>query len=516
LSGHYAFLFNGFDDATGSQMALAGSLTADGKGNITAGIEDENGPNGAVLNVPLTGTYDIGSDNRGAFTITTTSGSKTYALVLNSIGNGVAQKARFIEFDDTTGTSGQRGSGLLRLQDTSAFSLGSISGPYAFGFAGQNPAAKREAIVGAFSTDGSGMITSGVADQNVAGTATNPSLTGTYTAPSGSDGRTSITLNPSGASSLNLTAYVVSASELLAMRTDTFSSDGLVSGTILSQTSTSFDNSALNSPAVYYEIGLDSASSSSQSLAGIGLITPDGKGGVTFNTDSSNGGTIQQGQSFPATYSVLNAGRVTVVSTQASATWAFYLVNKNQGFLLDASSDAGLGFFEPQAAAPAGGFANSSLSGTFSAGTIAASIASNVHATGLAMLDGAGKFSESATLSGTSGLFVNDRTTGTYSISASGRGTVTSLTITVAGVGGSLVSAVLLMSLLLGHFSRRKLSRRTLALFCGACLIAPLLAGCPQPRPTNQFVFYIISPTKAVMMHEASSDSSPGITILEQ
>jgi hypothetical protein len=133
LSGHYTFLFNGFDDATGSQVAVAGSFTADGKGNITAGIEDENGPNGAVLNVPVTGTYNIGSDNRGAFTITTTNGSKTYAVVVNTVSSGLAHKARFIEFDDTTGTSGQRGSGLLRLQDASAFSLSSITGPYAFG-----------------------------------------------------------------------------------------------------------------------------------------------------------------------------------------------------------------------------------------------------------------------------------------------------------------------------------------------------------------------------------------------
>jgi len=56
LNGRYAFLFSGFDDATGSQVAIAGSFTADGKGNITEGIEDENGPTGSTLTVPLTGT----------------------------------------------------------------------------------------------------------------------------------------------------------------------------------------------------------------------------------------------------------------------------------------------------------------------------------------------------------------------------------------------------------------------------------------------------------------------------
>jgi hypothetical protein len=53
-----------------------------------------------------------------------------------------------------------------------------------------------------------------------------------------------------------------------------------------------------------------------------------------------------------------------------------------------------------------------------------------------------------------------------------------------------------------------------MALFGVAVLIAPTLAGCP--RVTNQFVFYMISPTKAVMIHEATSDTAPGLTILEQ
>src|SRR5207248_273231 len=156
---------------------------------------------------------------------------------------------------------------------------------------------------------GSGTISTGIADQNVAGTATNPTLTGTYTAPTTGDGRTSITLNPSGTSAMDLAAYVVSAGEFLAMRTDTFSSDGLLRATIQS------------------------------------------------------------------------------------------LVDKNQAFILDTSPNVGFGFVERQGPAPSGGFKNSSFSGTFSAGTVAPSITANVGATGLAMLDGAGNFSESASAS---------------------------------------------------------------------------------------------------------------------
>ena len=515
LNGRYAFLFSGFDDATRSQVAIAGSFTADGKGNITEGIEDENGPTGSTLTVPLTGTYNVGSDNRGAFTITTASGSKTYALVLNSISSDVAHKARFVEFDDTSGTKGQRGSGLLRLQDPSAFTLGSITGPYAFGFSGQDAAGNREAIFGSFNASGSGTISTGIADQNVAGTATNPTLTGTYTAPTTGDGRTSITLNPSGTSAMDLAAYVVSAGEFLAMRTDTFSSDGLLSGTILSQASTPFDNTALNSPAVYYLSGVVSGSSS-ESYAEIGLMMPDGNGTLTFDTDISSGNAIGPNRTFGTTYSVLNAGRVTVMPAGAITARIQYLVDKNQAFILDTSPNVGFGFVERQGPAPSGGFTNSSFSGTFSAGTVAPSITANVGATGLAMLDGAGNFSESASASTLSGLFVNQTTTGTYSVGGNGRGAVTSLVITTAGVGGSVVTLLLLLSLLLSRLiSRRNPSRRTLAMLCVAVLIAPMLAGCPPPR-TNQFVFYMVSPTKAVMIHESSTDATPGITILEQ
>ena len=518
LSGHYAFLFNGFDDATGSQVAIVGSFTADGKGNITEGTEDENGHNGAVLNVPLTGTYNISSDNQGALTILTATGTKTYSLVLNSISGGVAHKARFVEFDDTTGTNGQRGSGLLRLQDPSAFSLGSIKGPYAFGLSGQNPAGNREAIVGAFNTDGTGMITSGVADQNVAGAATNPSLTGTYTAPSSSDGRASIRLSPSGASSLNLAAYVVSAGEFLGMTTDMISSNGLVSGTILSQTSASFDSSAFDAPAVYYQLGVDATATS---YAELGLMTADGKGGLTINTDLSTL-NANLGETATANYAVLSTGRVTITIVTASSDLissakVLYLVDKNQAFFLDTGTSVGLGFVEPQAAAPSGGFANSSFSGTFSAATISPSFGAIANATGLATLDGKGNFSETASLSATSGLFVKQTTTGTYSVAGNGGGTVTSLVITTAGIGGSLMSLFLLLSLLLGHLTtRRNPTRRALAAFGVAILVTSLLAVCPRPKPTNQFVFYIISPAKAVMMYEASSGQTPGITILEQ
>jgi len=513
LSGHYAFLFNGFDDATGSQVAVAGSFAADGKGNITEGIEDENGPNGAALSVPLAGTYTIASDNSGGFTITTPSGSKTYAVALNSISNGVAQKARFIEFDDTTGTNGQRGSGLLRLQDTTAFSLASITGSYAFGLSGQDAAGDRDAMIGAFTANGSGTISTGIADQNIAGTATNPSLTGTYSAPTSNDGRGSITLNPSSGSTLNLVAYVVSARELLVMTTDKLSSSGLLGGSMLSQTSASFDNTALSSPEIYYHMGVNASSPTSESSAEVGLLTPDGKGGLDVTYDT---GTVHNA-SFTASYSVLNSGRVTTSGWYSSASPILYLVDKNRAFFLDTSSNVGFGSVEPQAAPPNGGFTNSSFSGTFSAGTLPPSVAPDINAIGSTTLDGSGNFSESVSASGPSGLSVSQMTTGSYSIAGNGRAIITSLVVSAAGIGGSLVGFLLLLCIFLGRIiSRRNHWRFGLAMFLFVLLMAPKARSMRRPPPPNQIVFYIVSPTKAVVIHQVSTSVIPGITILEQ
>ena len=54
--------------ATRAAFLRAGSFTADGSGNITAGIEDiNNGPGLVQSAVSFTGTYSIG-DGRGSIT----------------------------------------------------------------------------------------------------------------------------------------------------------------------------------------------------------------------------------------------------------------------------------------------------------------------------------------------------------------------------------------------------------------------------------------------------------------
>jgi hypothetical protein len=513
LKGHYAFFFGGFDDASGAPLTLAGSFTADGAGNISAGVLDENGSAGPVADVAFNGTYNIDANQRGAFTITTAKGSRTFACALGTVVSGIATKGRFVEFDDYTGTAGQRGSGILRLQDPTAFTLASIAGPYAFGFAGVDPGGKREVAVGRFDADGAGAVKNGVEDINDNAVVSNSvSLAGTYTAPSATNGRASITLNASGSVTTDLTAYVVSAKEILVVSSDPASS-GSTGGLILSQASTSFSTASLSGAAVFYNAGVNAANPGTAASSEVGIFNADGAGNVTEVHDQNNGGTLTINASVTGmTYAIATNGRLALTGGNG---FIIYLVGTNKGFVFDPGDTLGLGFLESQAAAPAGGFTNASLSGNYAAGTVPPTISVITNESGLASLDGINRFQTNEDVSMTSGLVVNELTSGSYTIGTSGRGVVTGLIISLAGFGQWMILACLAAWFLFSYRERRRsrLEPR-FAAFCMLAWVAAVPAACP-PRP-NEMVFYLISPTKAVMVHLSTTDRTPPVAVFEQ
>jgi len=514
LKGHYAFFFGGFDDASGAPLTLAGSFTADGAGNITAGILDESGSASPAINVSFTGTYSIATDQRGAFTITTANGSRTFACVLGTVVSSIATKGRFVEFDDYTGTTGRRGSGILRLQDTTAFALASITGPYAFGFSGVDPAGKREVRVGRFDADGAGAINNGVEDVNDNAVVSNSvSLTGTYAAPSASNGRASLTLNGSGSVTTDLTAYVVSAKEILVVSSDPASS-GSSGGLILSQASTSFSSASLSGNAIFYNAGVNTANPTTESSSDIGIFNADGAGNATEVHDQNNGGLLTINASITGmTYATATNGRVVFTGGNG---FNIYLVDANKGFLFDPGATVGLGFVESQAPAPAEGFTNASLSGTYGAGTVPTTVSAITDESGLASLDGINHFQTNEDVSTTTGLIVNELTSGSYAIDTNGRGLVTSIVISLAGFTQWMILAYLAAWFLLSYRERRR--SRFQPRFAALCLVAWVATvpdACRPPRPT-EIAFYLISPAKAVMVHLSTTDKTPPVAVFEQ
>ena len=195
-TGPYAFLLKAFD--VNGPVALAGSFVTDGNGNITGGNEDVNrtaGPQSAAI---TGGTYTLGGDNRGCLNLTTASGTTGFRYSVGGInGSGAFTTGQITEFDDSNGT-GTRGSGILRLQNPSAFGAG-LGGMYAFLFTGGDSAGGHIGIVGSFSASG-GAFSNLAIDYDDAG-ATGTNLTGGSGAFTGTDS------NGGGTASFAITSY---------------------------------------------------------------------------------------------------------------------------------------------------------------------------------------------------------------------------------------------------------------------------------------------------------------------
>src|ERR1700675_1024321 len=118
LTGQYAVLFRGTNDASTSVSDDAASFNFDGKGNVSI-LFDENDEGGNTqTQCTASGTYSVGADNRGLITLTTQGtcvtgseggGGATFAVALGDVKNGVASTARLINFANNGGNGGLGG-----------------------------------------------------------------------------------------------------------------------------------------------------------------------------------------------------------------------------------------------------------------------------------------------------------------------------------------------------------------------------------------------------------------------
>ena len=131
LLGNYAFEFSGFN--SNGAVVVAGSFAADGDGNIAGGLEDSNTITGPTQSQTLpqafTGTYSLGSDNRGQLVFSSLPNSPVYDFSIDPTG----AHGRMIEFDTSTGI---RGSGEIEQQSVTTCGSSTINGEYAFGATG--------------------------------------------------------------------------------------------------------------------------------------------------------------------------------------------------------------------------------------------------------------------------------------------------------------------------------------------------------------------------------------------
>jgi hypothetical protein len=344
FSGNYAMLFNGFD-ASGP-VAIAGTIAANGV-TITSGTLDINRTSGVSTNLAITGgSFTINADNRGTLALTTSAGTQNFRVAIDASGNLL----RFVEFDPA-GSTVTRGSGFFKKQVASAFSNAAIKPSFAFGLSGSTSTGVRSAVIGNVSLNGSGGITSGLVDSNAAGTVlTSQAVANTSTLNITGTGRGTVTLNAGTLTAIHGVVYVISADELVMLRTDALNSTtALLSGELLSQSGAPYSNAAsmpLLSTSIAHVQG-QGTTPNTTSVA-VGAILPTGALQTTAGTfDAVDNGSVTSTLLAVGGYNIAASGRGTI--TLAGNTFTVYMNGVGSGFLMDASAGVKEGRLESQA-----------------------------------------------------------------------------------------------------------------------------------------------------------------------
>ena len=357
LKGQYAFFMSGTNVSTGSFFARIGSFTADGNGNITAGIEDVDvtGPE----TIPLSpSSYTIQADGRGVVNLIG-SGPLSFSVTLLSPTQGLIVET------DLNATA----SGTFFLQNPSSFTTSGFSGNYVFDVSGldfNGSFGVPDSIVGQFVSNGSGGLT-GVLDENdnAIPSGGQPVTSGSFQldATNGPTfGRGTMTFVANG-STFNYVYYVVNGSRLVLIENSS-TSNVVTVGTATAQSSVPTSNATFNGNFAF----LTSGSGTTGPITRIGRFTADGGGGLTsvFANTNDNGDAEQvpKGSLSATTYAIdtnfAGSGRGTLTFTDSSLgtySFVFYLSSPSGGVIQDVSinnnkGNVGDGFLQLQTGAP--------------------------------------------------------------------------------------------------------------------------------------------------------------------
>lgn len=411
LSGMYAFSVTGTNQ--NGFLTVAGSLQADGSGNITSGVEDVNSGAGVFTNVPISGTYSVSADGRGLATLNSSVALITIDFVIVS-----SQRALAIRLDNISSASGS-----FDKQNSGAFSAAALAGPFAFNLSGIDGNALTLQSAGLFTADGVGSLGSGLQDFNDSGSVTTAlPLSGFYTV-GGSNGRGTMALTTSSGS-LSFVFYIVDANHIKMIETD---SAPALSGDAFRQSS-GISNASLTGPFAFTLGG----GISGPFVAG-GVFTSSGGGTISSGVeDLNNAGAITQNTSTTGSYSIASNGRGTLTLANSAGTFNFVVYPTLTGGVLMMETDStlassGTAFAQsgtPSVSAISGNYGYN-LSGVPSGGVELDSIA-QLAANGAGQFTGTADFNNSGTLS--RGLAF----TGPYTVGSNGRGTAT-LTSSLGG-----------------------------------------------------------------------------------
>ena len=301
LSGNFSFSLSGlgFSGDTGSS---AGRFTLDGMGGISAGVEDTNDFGSIYTNVPFTGTYNVGLNGRGTATLIEPSATLQFSFYVIS-----ANRILIISLDYLPAMLGQ-----AERQQSTSFTNASLSGDYAFGLGGVSTLGS-VASAGRFTANGSGVIASGVLDENDGGQVSeNIAFTGTYNISSNGRGVAVLT-NALGTS--NIAFFMVSSGRAFFVQVDSFA---VTNGVISTQQDAPFTTASISGNFGFVLIGATAIS---------GQLVADGAGNLSGTEDVNDTGTLFQDVSLSGIYTVYSNGRgvATVTTSSGTSQLRFYI-----------------------------------------------------------------------------------------------------------------------------------------------------------------------------------------------
>jgi hypothetical protein len=430
LKGNYTYVLAGNyfnSSSTNGSYERAGVFVADGKGNVTGGVDDL-AQGGSLSSNKFTGSYAVASDGTGLMMVNISGGQQLqWALTIAPDG-----RVYLIEFDLTGSGSGQAVS-----QNTSASSH-SPAGTFVFRLHSYEP---NVASQGSVSAVGCIVLKSGSVSGNEDvvrfEALSSLNLSGSFTPPDG-NGRGTLNLTDSAGVATTYVYYIVDSQTLNLLETD---SGHLGSGNAVEQSGAPFSNASLQNGFMFRSFG-----DSQNHLGGVngaGAFTSDGSGHITSGDyDSNQDGVPLQNASLTGTYSVESSGRFTLTFTPTLQSQTLspiqdvaWMIDSTRAlFLVNVSGLAEDGRMLQQQGAP---FSASSLNGNYSFLMFGYDQASPIE------IDRVGSmaFDGSSTVSLTN-YFVNrggsrdqtQSTSGKYTVSSNGR-----LSASINGVTNSLV-----------------------------------------------------------------------------
>ena len=402
LKGSYAFAFSGNNNF--GFFSIAGSLQADGNGNITGGSEDVSTGSGVFPNLAITGTYSIGADGRGTATLLSSLNPITIAFVLLS-----SQRALVVRFD-TLATA----SGTMDLQNASVFSTAALQGGLAFNLGGVDNIGNAFGSAGNLVADNAGNFSNGIQDFNDDGTVNaDLPLSGSW-AVGPANGRGTATLTTS-LGTLTFAFYIVDANHLKLVEID---AAAILAGDAFRQQG-AFSNASLNAA---FPFTLSGISSTGAFVAG-GIFIADGNGTVTGGVeDVNNASNVVPNLVLSGSYSVAANGRGTLTLTNPTGTSTFVIYPTTGGVLV-METDTVIVSGGIALAQTGSSFSNASVQGNY--GLNFSGLNAGFEIDGLAQFNagGTGQLAGALDFNNGGALFQGLALSGTTSVNSNGRGT---------------------------------------------------------------------------------------------